>query len=143
MCYVFASPDQRATIDLSGPRYQAPFQQQKQQQLPPQNDPPSREEWTSFQQNLNAIMQDLKMQIRQLASSMSQLHSVGSGNLPSQTIPNPKGGNANAMMLRSGRELPQQSTSQQMSRPVDAKFELEANSPIQQPARPVPLSFPT
>ncbi|RDX68525.1 hypothetical protein CR513_52474, partial [Mucuna pruriens] len=84
----------------------------QQQQLPPQNNPPSREEWMSFQQNLNATMQDLKMQIGQLANSVSQLQSVGSSNLPSQTIPNPKGGNAGVVTLRIGRELPPRSTQQ-------------------------------
>ncbi|RDX78290.1 hypothetical protein CR513_41461, partial [Mucuna pruriens] len=47
------------------------------------------------------MMQDLKMQIGQLASSMSQLQSAGFGNLPSKTTPNLKGGNANVMTLRS------------------------------------------
>ncbi|RDX90769.1 hypothetical protein CR513_27332, partial [Mucuna pruriens] len=37
------------------------------------------------------------MQIGQLANSMSQLQSAGSDNLPSQTIPNPKGGNMNVV----------------------------------------------
>ncbi|RDY04637.1 hypothetical protein CR513_11628, partial [Mucuna pruriens] len=57
--------------------------------------------------NLNAMIQDLKMQVGQLANSVSQLQSVGSENLPSQTIPNPKG-NASVVSQRSGRELPQQ-----------------------------------
>ncbi|RDY10063.1 hypothetical protein CR513_05474, partial [Mucuna pruriens] len=33
---------------------------------------------------MSAIVQNLKMQVGQLANSISQLHSVGSGNLPSQ-----------------------------------------------------------
>ncbi|RDX96930.1 hypothetical protein CR513_20358, partial [Mucuna pruriens] len=49
-----------------------------------------------FQQNMTATIQDLKMQIRQLANTVSQLQSVGSSNLPSQTIPNLKG-NASAL----------------------------------------------
>ncbi|RDX85330.1 hypothetical protein CR513_33500, partial [Mucuna pruriens] len=48
-----------------------------------------------FQQNMTATIQDLKMQIGQLANTVSQLQSAGLSNLPSQTIPNPRG-NANA-----------------------------------------------
>ncbi|RDY00766.1 hypothetical protein CR513_16018, partial [Mucuna pruriens] len=57
-----------------------------------------------FQQNLNGMIQDLKMQ------------SAGFGNLPLQTIPNSKG-NASVMPLRSGRELPQQAAPQFLSTP--------------------------
>ncbi|RDX70781.1 hypothetical protein CR513_49935, partial [Mucuna pruriens] len=39
-----------------------------------------------FQQNMTATIQDLKMQIGQLVNT-----SAGSSNLPSQTIPNPRG----------------------------------------------------
>ncbi|RDX78523.1 hypothetical protein CR513_41184, partial [Mucuna pruriens] len=86
-----------------------------------------------FQQNLNATIQDLKMQVGQLANI-----SVGSGNLPSQTIPNPKGDVSN-VSLRSGRELPQQPTPQPKSKSVNAEFEPKADSL----ARAVPLPFPT
>ncbi|RDY00065.1 hypothetical protein CR513_16803, partial [Mucuna pruriens] len=75
------------------------------------------------------------MQIGQLASSMSQLQSAGSGNLPSQIIPNPKGRNTSVVMLRSGRELPQQSAPQHLPRPADIESKPKA--------RPIPLSFPT
>ncbi|RDX72995.1 hypothetical protein CR513_47449, partial [Mucuna pruriens] len=92
---------------------------------------PLMEEWMKqmnannmqFQQNLNAIIQDLKMQVGQLATWVSQLQSTGFGNLSSQTIPNPKGG-VSVVTLRSGRELPQ-------------KFK-----PKPRPARVVPLPFP-
>ncbi|RDX98684.1 hypothetical protein CR513_18357, partial [Mucuna pruriens] len=83
------------------------------------------------------------MQIGQLASLMSQPQSVGFDNLPSQTISNPKGENVSVVMLRSGKELPQQPAPQQMSRLADAKSEPEADLPVQQQARPVPLPFPT
>ncbi|RDX70807.1 hypothetical protein CR513_49906, partial [Mucuna pruriens] len=65
-----------------------------------------------FQQNLNATIQDLKIQVGQLANI---------------TIPNPKG-NASVVSLRSGRELPQQAMLQQRSRPVDVESELETDS---------------
>ncbi|RDY10776.1 hypothetical protein CR513_04645, partial [Mucuna pruriens] len=71
-----------------------------------------------FQQNMNATIQDLKMQIEQLANTVSQLQSDGSGNLASQTIPNPRG-NASAVTLRSGKALPQ-SAPQQLPRSTDA-----------------------
>ncbi|RDY12843.1 hypothetical protein CR513_02307, partial [Mucuna pruriens] len=79
--------------------------------------------------NLNATIQDLKMQVGQLANTVSQLQSAGSGNLPSQTILNSKG-NASVVSLRSGRELPQQAAPQQKPRLVDAKSEPEADSPM-------------
>ncbi|RDX84058.1 hypothetical protein CR513_34950, partial [Mucuna pruriens] len=54
---------------------------------------------------MNTTMHDLKMQIGQLANSVNQLQAVGSGNLTSQLIPNPKGGNMSIMTLGSGKEL--------------------------------------
>ncbi|RDX94233.1 hypothetical protein CR513_23403, partial [Mucuna pruriens] len=47
-----------------------------------------------LQQNVTATIQDLNVQIGQLANTTSPLQSAGSSNLPSQTIPNPRG-NAN------------------------------------------------
>ncbi|RDX94721.1 hypothetical protein CR513_22857, partial [Mucuna pruriens] len=44
-----------------------------------------------FQENMTATIQDLKTQIGQLANTVSQLQSAGSSNLPSQSIPNPRG----------------------------------------------------
>ncbi|RDY13919.1 hypothetical protein CR513_01099, partial [Mucuna pruriens] len=57
---------------------------------------------------------------------LQQHASVGSNNLPSQTILNPRG-NASVVTLRSGREL-QQTTPQQEPRPTDADSKLDANS---------------
>ncbi|RDX85933.1 hypothetical protein CR513_32802, partial [Mucuna pruriens] len=54
-----------------------------------------------FQQNMTATIQDLKMQIGQLANTVSQLQSVSSSNLPSLTIPNPRG-NASATPKSAG-----------------------------------------
>ncbi|RDX95943.1 hypothetical protein CR513_21452, partial [Mucuna pruriens] len=71
-----------------------------------------------------ATIQDLKTQIGQLANT-----SAGSSNLPSQTIPNPRG-NASAVTLRSGKALPQPSM-QQLLRLVPQQDKI------------VPLSFPT
>ncbi|RDX84803.1 hypothetical protein CR513_34085, partial [Mucuna pruriens] len=53
---------------------------------------------------------------------MSQMLLVGSKNIPSQTIPNLKGG-VSVVTLRSGKEFPQQSTPQPQPRPVNAKLE--------------------
>ncbi|RDY09614.1 hypothetical protein CR513_05992, partial [Mucuna pruriens] len=88
-----------------------------------------------FQQNMTATIQDLKMQIGQLANTMSQLQSAGSSNLPSQTIPNPRG-NASAMTLRSGKELPQPTLL------VIADFGPNADSQSRL-ERVVPLPFPS
>ncbi|RDX98197.1 hypothetical protein CR513_18917, partial [Mucuna pruriens] len=71
-----------------------------------------------FQQNMSATIQDLKKQIGQLANTLSQLQSVGSSNLPSQTIPNLRG-NASAITLR---------TLQQLLRSTDADFEPDVDS---------------
>ncbi|RDY13884.1 hypothetical protein CR513_01133, partial [Mucuna pruriens] len=83
-----------------------------------------------------ATIQDLKMQIGQLANTMIQLQSTGSSNLPSQTIPNPRG-NASAVMLRSGKELPQP-TQHQMSKSAEDDSEAISHLKIA-----IPLSFPS
>ncbi|RDY14407.1 hypothetical protein CR513_00511, partial [Mucuna pruriens] len=118
-------------------RYPTPLFQQQQQQIPTQNNSPSMEEWMKFQQNMNATMHDLKLQIGQLASSVSQIQMAGSGNLPSQTIPNPKGGNVSTIMLRSGKEL--QVALRPKPNPTDTESEPKANSRT----RITPLLFPS
>ncbi|RDX73158.1 hypothetical protein CR513_47268, partial [Mucuna pruriens] len=143
------------------PQYQAPpFQQQQQQQrMPTPGNSPSLEDLMKqlatnnlefqqfvsssnmqFQQNMTATIQDLKMQIGQLANTVSQLQSAGSSNLPSQTIPNPRG-NASVVTLRSGKELPQP-TLQQLPRSAEA--DSEPNADLQsRPETTVPLPFPS
>ncbi|RDX72689.1 hypothetical protein CR513_47784, partial [Mucuna pruriens] len=86
-----------------------------------------------------ASIQDLKMQIGQLANTVSQLQSTGSSNLPSQTIPNPRG-NASVVTLQSGKELPQP-TLQKLSRLAKANSEPNAD-PQPRPEKAVPLPFP-
>ncbi|RDX77186.1 hypothetical protein CR513_42734, partial [Mucuna pruriens] len=117
-----------------------PFQQQQQQRVPTQGNPPSLEDLMKqlatsnlefqqsvsssnmqFQQNMTATIQDLKTQIGQLANIVSHLQSAGSNNLPSQTIQNPRG-NASAVTLRSGKELPQP-TLQRVLRSAEADSE--------------------
>ncbi|RDX68646.1 hypothetical protein CR513_52337, partial [Mucuna pruriens] len=68
-------------------------------------------------------------------------HSAASSNLPSQTIPNPRG-NVSVVTLRSGRELPQPAP-QQEPRPTDVDFEPDANSQVPQQDTSVSLPFPT
>ncbi|RDY05420.1 hypothetical protein CR513_10747, partial [Mucuna pruriens] len=88
-----------------------------------------------FQQNMTATIQDLKMHIGELANT-----SAGSNNLPSQPIPNLRG-NASAVTLRSGKELPQ-STLQQLPRPTQA--DSGPNVDLQsRPERVVPMPFPS
>ncbi|RDX88510.1 hypothetical protein CR513_29889, partial [Mucuna pruriens] len=119
-------PRMHLKVKLLSPQYQAPpFQQQQQQRMPAQGNSPSLEDLMKqlatsnlefqqsmnssnmqFQQNMSATIQDLKMQIGQLANTVSNLQSVESNNLPSQTIPNPRE-NTSVVTLRSGRELPQ------------------------------------
>ncbi|RDX74589.1 hypothetical protein CR513_45645, partial [Mucuna pruriens] len=105
--------------------------------MPEQNNAPSMEEWMKFQQNMNATMHDLKMQIGQLANLVSQLQSAGSRNLPLQPITNPKGGNVSTVTLRSGREL--HIAPRPKSTPTKVKTKKEANTR----ARPTALPFPS
>ncbi|RDX84913.1 hypothetical protein CR513_33963, partial [Mucuna pruriens] len=91
-----------------------------------------------FQQNMIATIQDLKMQIGQLANTMSQLQSARSNNLPSQTISNSRG-NVSVVTLRNGKELSQ--PPQQSSRPTESDFEPNANSQSR-PEKTVPAPFP-
>ncbi|XP_042400846.1 uncharacterized protein LOC121990851 [Zingiber officinale] len=56
------------------------------------------------QQRTDSALQNLERQIGQLASSINQIQAQGSGQLPSQTTPNPKG-NVSALTLRSGRKV--------------------------------------
>ncbi|RDX94156.1 Retrovirus-related Pol polyprotein, partial [Mucuna pruriens] len=93
-----------------------------------------------FEQNVIATIQDLKMQIGQLANTVSQLQSARSSNLPSQTIPNPRG-NASVVNLRSGKEL-LQPTLQQPPRSAEADSEPNADSQSR-PKTTVLLSFPS
>ncbi|RDY05608.1 hypothetical protein CR513_10526, partial [Mucuna pruriens] len=74
-----------------------------------------------FQQNLNTMIHDLKMQVGQLANI-----AASSGNIPSETIPNLKGG-VSILQLRL----------------VYVESEPEAKSRVHQQARVVPLPFPT
>ncbi|RDX86792.1 hypothetical protein CR513_31821, partial [Mucuna pruriens] len=94
-----------------------------------------------FQQNMNATIQDVKMQIGKLANTVSQLQSIRSSNLPSQTIPNLRG-NASAVAFRSGKELPQLAQ-QQLPRLAYVDSELDTNSQMLQQDKAVLLPFPT
>ncbi|RDY05613.1 hypothetical protein CR513_10531, partial [Mucuna pruriens] len=89
---------------------------------------------------MTTTIQDLKTQIGQLANTVSQLQSAGSNNLPSQTIPNPRG-NVSVVTVRSGKELPQP-TLQQLPRPAKADSKLNVD-PQSRPERVVPLPFPS
>ncbi|RDX84369.1 hypothetical protein CR513_34587, partial [Mucuna pruriens] len=125
----------QASYQQPTPQYQAPpFQQQQQQQrVPTQGNSPSLEDLMKqlatsnleFQQSMSS---NLKTQIGQLANTVSQLQSVGSSNLPSQTIPNPRG-NASAVTLRSGKELPQ-TTLQQFLRSIEADLQSRPDTTI-------------
>ncbi|RDX79856.1 hypothetical protein CR513_39675, partial [Mucuna pruriens] len=88
-----------------------------------------------FQQNMTATIQDLKMQIGQLANTVSELQSAGSSSLPSQSILNPRG-NANAVTLKSGKEL-SQPVQHQVPQPNEVDSEASHLETV------VPLSFPS
>ncbi|RDX95540.1 hypothetical protein CR513_21925, partial [Mucuna pruriens] len=112
-------------------QYQAPSFPPQQQRAPTQGNSPSLENLMKqlaisnlefqqsvsssniqFHQNMTATIQDLKMQIGQLAITMSELY------LPTQPIPNPRG-NASAVTLRSSKELPQPAQ-HQVPQPAEA-----------------------
>ncbi|RDX92981.1 hypothetical protein CR513_24825, partial [Mucuna pruriens] len=120
------------------PQYQASSFPPQQQRTPTQGNSPSLEDLMKqlatsnlefqqsvsssniqFQQNMTATIQDLKMQIGQLANTVSELQSTGSSNLPSQLTLNPRG-NASAVTLRSGKELPQLAQ-HQVPQPAEAE----------------------
>ncbi|RDX85215.1 hypothetical protein CR513_33632, partial [Mucuna pruriens] len=135
------------------PQYTAPSFPPQQQRTPTQGNSPSLEDLMKqlatsnlefqqsvsssnlqFQQNMTATIQDLKMQIGQLANTVSELQSAGSSSLPSQSIPNPRG-NANAVTLRSGKEL-SQPVQHQVPQPAEADSQSH-------PETTVPLPFPS
>ncbi|RDY05494.1 Retrovirus-related Pol polyprotein from transposon 17.6, partial [Mucuna pruriens] len=74
---------------------------------------------------MNATIKDLKTQIGPLANTVSQLQSSESSNLPSQTIPNPRGN----QLLRSAD--------------ADADAESDANSQMPQQDKTILFPFPT
>ncbi|RDY00214.1 hypothetical protein CR513_16629, partial [Mucuna pruriens] len=153
-------PQNQGSYQQPNPRYQVPlFQQQQQQKTPPLGDLPSLNDFMKqliasnqefqqtlsssnlqFQQNMSTTVQDLKMQVGQLANSISQLQSAGCGNLPSQPIPNPRG-NASVVSLRNDKEL--QATPQQKPRSTNTESKSDADSQPLQQASPVPVSFPS
>nr|URM60731.1 ZF-HD family protein [Gymnema sylvestre] len=57
-----------------------------------------------FQQRTETSIQNLETQIGQLATHINEIKGQGSGQLPSQSVPNPRG-NVSAVTLRSGKEL--------------------------------------
>ncbi|RDY13978.1 hypothetical protein CR513_01020, partial [Mucuna pruriens] len=152
-------PHGAADYQQSSPQYQAPSFPQQQQRVPTQGNPPSLEDLMKqlatsnlefqqsvsssnmqFQQNMTTTIQDLKMQIGQLATTVSQLQSASSSNIPFQTIPNLTG-NASAITLRSSKELPQP-TQQQTPKSIEADSEAIADSQSCSEIV-VPLSFPS
>ncbi|XP_042415120.1 uncharacterized protein LOC122004272 [Zingiber officinale] len=56
------------------------------------------------QQRTDIALQNIERQIGQLASNINQMENQGSGQLPSQPTPNPKG-NVSALTLRSGKTI--------------------------------------
>ncbi|XP_042394223.1 uncharacterized protein LOC121985044 [Zingiber officinale] len=56
------------------------------------------------QQRTDTTLQNIERQIGQLANNINQMQNQGSGQLPSQPTPNPKG-NVSALTLRSGKTI--------------------------------------
>ncbi|XP_042388424.1 uncharacterized protein LOC121980456 [Zingiber officinale] len=68
------------------------------------NSDPQQARLEELMQQILQQQQNQERQIGQLASSINQIQAQGSSQLPSQTIPNPKG-NVSALTLRSGRKV--------------------------------------
>ncbi|RDX96883.1 hypothetical protein CR513_20409, partial [Mucuna pruriens] len=131
-------PQGSAGYQLSNLQYQvSPFQQQQQQQrVPTQGNPPPLEDLMK-----QLTTSNLKFQQFVSSSNMHiQQNSAGSSNLPSTTIPNPRG-NAIVVTLKTGKELPQP-TLQQLWRSVVADSEPNVDSQSR-PEKTVPMPFPT
>ncbi|RDY06779.1 hypothetical protein CR513_09186, partial [Mucuna pruriens] len=143
-------PQSQGSYQQPNPRHQMPPFQQQQQKTPPPSNSSSLEDLVKqiaasnlefqqtmsssnlqFQQNMNATIQDLKTQVGQLANSVSQLQSAGSGNLPSQVIPNPRG-NVSIVSLRSAEP-----------RSASTESNSDTNSQPSRQASPVPVPFPS
>ena len=99
-------PFKQQQYQSSTSKYQAPpFRQQQQFQQPTPTHPVQNNSGHSleklmkkmatnniqFQQNVSATIQDLQTQIGQLATIVNQMQQQGFGNIPAQTIINPKG----------------------------------------------------
>ncbi|XP_027364535.1 uncharacterized protein LOC113871636 [Abrus precatorius] len=76
-----------------------------------------------FQQRTEASIQNLQTQIGQLATTVNELKSQGSGNLSSQSVSNPR--NVSAITLRSGKqhEDPNAAAEKSTSAEIDATEE--------------------
>ncbi|KAG6514738.1 hypothetical protein ZIOFF_025108 [Zingiber officinale] len=72
------------------------------------NSDPQQARLEELMQQILQQQQNQERQIGQLASSINQIQAQGSSQLPSQTIPNPKG-NVSALTLRSGRKISESS----------------------------------
>ncbi|KAJ9170221.1 hypothetical protein P3X46_018345 [Hevea brasiliensis] len=77
-----------------------------------------------FQQGTRNSIQNIERQIGQLASSVSKLEAQGSGKLPSQTVMNPRE-NASAIVLRSGKEVDNQTPHESMKKKKQGAKESE------------------
>ncbi|XP_027362545.1 uncharacterized protein LOC113870144 [Abrus precatorius] len=98
-----------------------------------------------FQQRTEASIQNLQTHIGQLATTVNELKSQGFGNLPSQSVSNPR--NVSAITLRSGKQLevPNAATEKSTSVEIDAAEEQpessnKRNSSHSEPN--IPLPFP-
>ncbi|XP_042380510.1 uncharacterized protein LOC121972968 [Zingiber officinale] len=72
------------------------------------NSDPQQARLEELMQQILQQQQNQERQIGQLASSINQIQAQGSSQLPSQTIPNPKG-NVSALTSRSGRKISESS----------------------------------
>ncbi|KAJ9568340.1 hypothetical protein OSB04_004306 [Centaurea solstitialis] len=102
-----------------------------------------------FQQKTEASIQNLRAQMTQLATSVSQLESQGK--LPSQTETNPKQ-NVSAIALRSGKELeePKMVKSREVekekevsSKPIQDEKPSGSTDEVSEKAKVIPPPFPT
>ncbi|KAJ9173939.1 hypothetical protein P3X46_017022 [Hevea brasiliensis] len=117
-------------------------QRQPQPPLPPSNQGMSLDEIVKalanntqqFQQETRNSIQNIERQIGQLTSFVSKLEAQGSGKLPSQTIMNPRE-NVNAIVLRSGKEVDNQTPHEPKKKQGEKEFEVNNSVLLPFPCR--------
>ncbi|XP_027357518.1 uncharacterized protein LOC113866919, partial [Abrus precatorius] len=160
--FPFPNSQQQPNWDLSSNRYNPGWRNHPN--LRWEKNEPSLEELMkqltmnniTFQQRTEASIKTLENQMGQLASSLNQMQSQGSGNLPAQTVANPK--NVSAITLRSGKVMQEPTVSKEKGdlKCAPSTVDLNGEEKVQeqpeptsaQPKaaenvdRPIPLPFP-
>ncbi|XP_027364478.1 uncharacterized protein LOC113871585, partial [Abrus precatorius] len=142
--FPFPNSQQQPNWDLSSNRYNPGWRNHPN--LRWEKNEPSLEELMkqltmnniTFQQRTEASIKTLENQMGQLASSLNQMQSQGSGNLPAQTVANPK--NVSAITLRSGKVMQEPTVSKEKGDPKCAPSTVDLNGEEKVQEQPEPTS---